>query len=224
MLESAPMTSLVLASSSPRRRQLLALLQLDFTVSAADIDETVLRNETPADYVLRLAETKARVIAQRADADRIILAADTTVVDGRDILGKPNDDEEAFAMLTQLRGRTHQAYTGVALLRTDDGALLTDLSVADIVMRDYSDEEIRAYIATRDPFDKAGAYAIQHTDFHPVEAVRGCYAGVMGLPLCRVVGQLQKLNAALVADAPFNCQKSTDRDCPVYEKIMSAAL
>lgn len=158
MLESAPMTSLVLASSSPRRRQLLALLQLDFTVSAADIDETVLRNETPADYVLRLAETKARVIAQRADADRIILAADTTVVDGRDILGKPNDDEEAFAMLTQLRGRTHQVYTGVALLRTDDGALLTDLSVADIVMRDYSDEEIRAYIATRDPFDKAGAY------------------------------------------------------------------
>src|SRR5204863_5653183 len=111
----------------------------------------------------------------------------TTVVDGNDILGKPIDNAEAFAMLTRLRGHTHQVYTGVALLRKSDGLLLKELSVTDVPMRDYSDEEINAYIATGDPLDKAGAYAIQHPQFQPVEHMRGCYASVMGLPLCLVV-------------------------------------
>jgi septum formation protein len=87
-------------------------------------------------------------------------------------------------MLKQLRGRTHQVYTGVAFLRVSDGTLLTELSITDVPMRNYSDEEIRAYIQTGDPMDKAGAYAIQHPDFQPVHSMQGCYAGVMGLPLC----------------------------------------
>src|SRR5215216_3060745 len=124
MLESFPVTetpTLILASNSPRRRQLLSLTGLPFIVSAADVDESELPNENPADYVLRLAETKAGAV--KADAEQIVLAADTTVVDGSDILGKPRDDAEATAMLRRLRGHTHQVYTGIALLSKSDGLL-----------------------------------------------------------------------------------------------------
>lgn len=212
--------SLVLASNSPRRRQLLALTHWDFVVSVADVDESVHANESPADYVLRLAEKKARAI--QADADQIILAADTTVVDGTEILGKPQDNAEAVKMLTQLRGRTHQVYTGVALLRVSDGLLLTDLCVTDVPMRDYSDEEIRAYIATGDPFDKAGAYAIQHPEFKPVASMDGCFASVMGLPLCHVVRMMGKMGVEPNAEVPVNCQKFLEYDCPVFESILNS--
>ena len=214
-------TDIVLASNSPRRRELLALTQWNFTVSVADIDETTRENESPAEYVLRLAETKARAIVSRMETGRIVLAADTTVVNGRDILGKPGSDAEALAMLTQLRGRIHQVYTGIALLRASDGFLLTDLCVTEVPMRKYSDEEMRAYIATRDPFDKAGAYAIQHAEFHPVENLRGCFASVMGLPLCHVTRLLRKMDVHPNADVPANCQKHLEYECPVYERILS---
>lgn len=213
------MTDIVLASNSPRRRQLLALTNADFIVSVADVDESTYQNELPADYVLRLAETKARAV--KADAHQLVLAADTTVVNGRDILGKPRDDAEAFVMLTQLRGRTHQVYTGIALLRLNDGLLLTDLCVTDVPMRDYSDDEIRAYIATGDPLDKAGAYAIQHADFHPVASMNGCFASVMGLPLCHVTRLLKKMDASPSADVPINCQENLDYECPVFNSILN---
>lgn len=218
MLESSPMT-LILASNSPRRRQLLALAGWDFIVSVADVDESSLPNETPADYVLRLAETKARAI--QAEAGQVILAADTTVVDGSDILGKPRDDKEAIAMLTRLRGRTHQVYTGIALLRMSDGLLLKDLCVTDVPMRGYSDEEIQLYVATGDPLDKAGAYAIQHPDFSPVASMDGCYASVMGLPLCHVVSLMRNMGLSPNTDVPLNCQKLLEYDCPVYTSVLS---
>ena len=218
-------TDIVLASNSPRRRELLALTQWNFTVSVADIDESIETfGESPAEYVLRLAETKARTIASRMEAGQIVLAADTTVVNGLDILGKPGSDAEALAMLTQLRGRIHQVYTGIALLRTSDGFLLTDLCVTDVPMRNYSDEEMRAYIATRDPFDKAGAYAIQHAEFHPVENLSGCHAGVMGLPLCHATRLLRKMDVHPITDVPANCQKHLEYECPVYEEILSGAM
>jgi MAF protein len=222
MLESFPVTetpTLVLASNSPRRRQLLALTGLPFLISAADVDESILENETPSDYVLRLAEQKARAI--QADTGQIVLGSDTTVVDGMDILGKPVDDAEAVAMLTRLRGRTHQVYTGVALLRKSDGLILKDLCVTDVPMRDYSDEEIRAYVATGDPLDKAGAYAIQHPDFHPVASVHGCYTSVMGLPLCHVTRMLGELGIETRANVPEGCQQLLEYTCPVYEKILN---
>lgn len=222
MLESFTVTEIVLASNSPRRRELLTLAGWDFIVSVADVDESTRANESPADYVLRLAEVKARAV--KTDADRIVLAADTTVVDGRDILGKPGDDSEAFAMLTRLRRRTHQVYTGIALLRAGDGHLLTDLCITDVPMRNYSDEEIRAYIASGDPFDKAGAYAIQHAEFHPVENLSGCFASVMGLPLCHVTRLLIKMEVNPNADVPMNCQKHLEYDCPVYGKILSGEM
>jgi MAF protein len=210
--------NLILASNSPRRRQLLALAGWDFIVSVADVDESQYENESPADYVLRLAETKAR--AGKADAGNIILAADTTVVDGLDILGKPQDDAEATAMLTRLRGRTHQVYTGIALLRISDGLLLTDLCVTDVPMRDYSDEEIRSYVQTGDPLDKAGAYAIQHAGFSPVSSMGGCYASVMGLPLCHVTRLMRRMGIQPNANVPLNCQKLLEYDCPVFESIL----
>ena len=197
VLESFPVTEkpmLVLASNSPRRRQLLALTGLMFSVLVADVDESVRENESPADYVLRLAETKARAVANRAHADQIILAADTTVVNGQDILGKPQDAKEATTMLTHLRGHVHQVYTGIALLRISDGLLLKDLCVTDVPMRDYSDEEIQAYVQTGDPLDKAGAYAIQHPQFRPVAELNGCYASVMGLPMCHVILLMRKMD------------------------------
>jgi septum formation protein len=226
VLESFSVTSsplLVLASNSPRRRQLLSLADWSFVVSVANVDESLHEDESPADYVLRLAETKARAAASHEDA-RFHLAADTAVVDGSDILGKPKDNAEAFAMLRRLRGHMHQVYTGVALLRVSDGLLLKELSVTDVPMRDYSDEEIQAYIQTGDPLDKAGAYAIQHPQFQPVAHMEGCYASVMGLPMCHVVRMLRKLDSPPQADVPAQCQALLEYECPVSGAILSGVM
>src|SRR5260221_3724135 len=169
-----------------------------------------------------LAPTKARAIT--ANAEQIIRAADTTVGDGNDILGKPKDNAEAFAMLTLLRGHTHQVYTGVALLRLSDGLLLKELSITDVPMRDYSDEEINAYIQTGDPLDKAGAYAIQHPRFKPVASMSGCYAGVMGLPMCHVVRMMRKMDFPPHADVPLQCQTLLEYQCPVSRAILSGTM
>ena len=226
VLESFPVTGqapLVLASNSPRRRQLLALSGLPFLVKVANVDESQLPNESPADYVLRLAETKARTI--QAEPDQVILAADTTVVDGSDILGKPQDAAEAFAMLTRLRGHEHQVYTGIALLRAGDGLLLTDLCITEVPMRAYSDEEIRKYVASGDPLDKAGAYAIQHPEFHPVARMDGCFASVMGLPVCHVILQLRKMGIQPDTEFFAGCETVLDyRRCPVSHAILNGEM
>ncbi len=216
MLESLPVAEkplFILASNSPRRRQLLGLAGWEFNVSAADVDESQRPNESPADYVLRLAETKARAI--QADADQIVLAADTTVVDGTDILGKPKDSAEAIAMLKRLRGHTHQVYSGIALLRLSDGLLLKDLCITDVPMRAYSDEEILAYVQTGDPLDKAGAYAIQHPEFHPVASLEGCFASVMGLPMCHVILLMRKMNIQPAPGFFASCAILLEYQCPL---------
>jgi MAF protein len=204
---------LILASNSPRRRQLLALAGWEFSVSAADLDESQRPNESPAEYVLRLAESKARAV--HADVDQIVLAADTTVVDGNDILGKPADSAEAIAMLKRLRAHTHQVYSGIALLRLRDGLLLKDLCITDVPMRDYSDEEILAYVQTGDPLDKAGSYAIQHPEFHPVGSLDGCYASVMGLPMCHVILLMRKMDLQPNAEFFASCETLLEYQCPV---------
>ena len=225
MLEFFPVTAkapLILASNSPRRRQLLALTGIPFIVLVADVDESLLANENPAAYVLRLAEAKARAVP--ADAGQIILAADTTVVNGSDILGKPKDEAEAAVMLKRLRGHAHQVYTGIALFRRSDGVLLTDLCVTDVPMRDYSDGEIQDYVATGDPLDKAGAYAIQHPGFHPVARMDGCFASVMGLPVCHVILQMRKMD--LQPDTGFfaGCEALLEYKCPVSDAILNGEM
>jgi MAF protein len=216
---------LVLGSNSPRRRQLLALTGWTFSISAADIDESPHANESPTEYVLRLAETKARAIA--ADADQLVLAADTTVVDRGEILGKPSDESQATAMLTQLRGHAHQVYTGVALHRLRDGLLLKDLCVTDVPMRDYSDDEIRAYVRTGDPLDKAGAYAIQHPQFQPValDNLTGCYASVMGLPVCHVIRLMRQIDLQPETDFFVSCETLLEYwRCPVTNAMLKNAI
>jgi MAF protein len=200
---------------------LLALLGWPFSVSAANVDESQYANELPREYVLRLAETKARAIA--ADAEQIVLAADTTVVDAGEILGKPGDAAEAIAMLKRLRGHIHQVYTGIALYRVRDGLLLKDLCITDVPMRDYSDEEIQSYVQTGDPLDKAGAYAIQHPQFQPVDiaSMNGCYASVMGLPVCHVIRLMRTMDLQPNTDFFRSCETLLEYQCPVSNAILN---
>jgi MAF protein len=211
---------LMLASNSPRRKQLFALGDWQFRVSAAEIDESILAGEQPADYVKRLALEKAQAIADRAGADEWIVAADTTVVDGAQILGKPADAQQAAEMLRQLRGRVHQVFTSLAVMRKADGAVFRDFCVTDVAMRDYSDDEITTYVASGDPLDKAGAYAIQHRGFSPARPLRGCYANVVGLPLCHLLRTLRKAGCQPRGELPQACQAALEYACPVYEMIL----
>ena len=211
---------LLLASNSPRRKQLLALGNWNFNIVVSDVDESQLADETPKDYVLRLAQAKALAVIEKAHPENIIIGSDTAVVDGNEILGKPKDEEDAVRMLKQLRGHTHQVFTGVAVYRVDDGAMLTELCVTDVPMRNYSDDEIQAYVKTGDPLDKAGAYAIQHPNFQPVESMSGCYASVMGLPMCHVLRTLKKLDVYAMADVPLGCQSLLNYQCPVSNEIL----
>ncbi len=212
---------LVLASNSPRRRQLLALTGWAFTVRPVDIDERPLPGESPLDYVLRLAETKARAAAATAGPDELILAADTTVADGERILGKPDDADMARAMLRSLRGRDHCVYTATGVADAA-GRLATKACETRVWMRDYTDAEIEAYIASGDPFDKAGAYAIQNTIFQPVERIDGCYPCVVGLAVCCVVDVLARFGLTPPVDVTAGCpfHLETDTPCLVYERLL----
>jgi len=214
---------LLLASNSPRRRQLLAMGGWSFAVQVADVDESQLPGESPGDYVLRLAESKARASAEHADEGQVVLAADTAVVDAGDILGKPRDESDAVDMLKRLRGHTHQVYTGVALLRLRDVNFQTALTITDVPMRAYSDAEIHAYVATGDPLDKAGAYAIQHAGFHPVENLAGCYASVMGLPLCKVTALFHEFGISPEARVDLRCQADLGHQCAIASRELRGA-
>jgi septum formation protein len=212
--------SLLLASNSPRRRELLGLGSWSLSSLASDVDETRVPGETPAEYVLRLAASKARVAAARDGSQSCIVAADTAVVDGDTLLGKPADAAEAVRMLRQLRGHAHQVYTGLAVFDPQSGELLTDLCITDVPMRAYSEAEIQDYVNSGDPFDKAGAYAIQNPGFRPVGNLSGCFASVMGMPLCHLMRLLQRAGRSAEADLPARCQAHLNYACPVSSAIL----
>ncbi len=191
-----------------------------FSVIVSDVDESQHEGETPRDYVLRLAEDKARAAVKNARPQHIIVAADTAVVDGDTILGKPKDLADAARMLQSLRGHKHWVYSGLAVLKMSDGQLITDWCETEVPMRDYSDEEINEYVLSGDPLDKAGAYAIQHPHFQPVENLRGCYASVMGLPMCHLVRVLKKMDVGANGDVPAKCQTYLRYQCPVSRAIL----
>ncbi|GAP12301.1 MAF protein [Longilinea arvoryzae] len=211
---------ITLASNSPRRRQLLGWLGIDFVSRPADIDESALPGELPRPYVLRLAESKARAAAHNPSCDRLVLAADTIVADGNALLGKPDGENGARGMLNALRGRTHQVHTALALLEPPDGRLLTELCSTNVPMRAYTDAEMEAYIASGDPLDKAGAYAIQSVEFHPVEQFSGCYASVMGLPMCHLLRALRRWGAAPDVDVAQICRENLHYHCPISEAVL----
>jgi septum formation protein len=184
--------NLVLASASPRRRELLAGLGLQFTVRPADVDETPRDGEEPGAYVLRLAREKAAAVARDQE---LVLAADTTVVIDGEILGKPSDEEDARRMLRRLSGREHEVLTGLALCEAG-GRDASSVERSRVRMAALSEDEIAWYAATGEPLDKAGAYAIQGLGSLFVEAVAGNYSNVVGLPIPAVY----RLFAALGID------------------------
>jgi MAF protein len=208
--------NIVLASGSPRRQAFLRELGLSFTVVVADIDERPQPGELPAALARRLAEEKARAVARWLDGEEqatLVIAADTVGALGLQILGKPADTGEATRMLEALRNRPHTIHSAVSVLALPRGEQETVVNNTVVLMRNYSDTEIAAYVASGDPMDKAGAYAIQHAGFAPVTTVDGCVAGVVGLPL----GDMARLLARYGVTPPENliqvCERQTQFSC-----------
>jgi septum formation protein len=184
---------LILASSSPRRAEILANAGLPFSVLSSAVDESPYPGETPAALVQRLANAKADLVTARTVGPAIILAADTVVVLDDKILGKPSSIEDARHMLQQLSGRTHSVLTGVALVRLPDGERRQFIESTLVHFRPITDEELSSYLATEEPYDKAGAYAIQGQAGRYIPRIEGCYFNVVGLPLSRVLTELKGL-------------------------------
>lgn len=215
------MDTLILASNSPRRSELLGLLPLPFVVIPADIDEDQWPGEPALAYVQRMACQKALAIAGKQAG--LVIAADTIVLNGEGLLGKPAHPSDARQMLQQLRGRVHQVHTHIAIVEPRTGQSYDAVCSTDVPMRDYSDAEIDAYIATGDPMDKAGAYGIQNAAFHPVEGLQGCFASVMGLPLCHLAVGLRMFGLEVTDGLPERCQAFLGYQCPVFSAILGAS-
>jgi septum formation protein len=184
---------LILASSSPRRAEILANAGLPFSVLSSAVDESPYPGEAPAALVQRLANAKADLVMARTVGPAIILAADTVVVLDDKILGKPGSIEDARHMLQQLSGRTHSVLTGVTLLRLPDGERRQFIESTLVHFRPIAEEELSSYLTTEEPYDKAGAYAIQGQAGRYIPRIEGCYFNVVGLPLSRVLSELKTL-------------------------------
>ena len=185
---------LVLASASPRRAEILKLLGIDFDWLPGDIDETFLEGETPREHVLRLSEGKA-ALAARGRPDAWVLGADTIVVVAGEVLGKPGSPAEATAMLEKLSGREHEVLTGFAIIRQDLGIRVREVVRSTVLFREISGDEMAWYTGTSEPYDKAGAYAVQGMGACFVREIRGSFSNVVGLPLCEVFEALKRVNA-----------------------------
>jgi septum formation protein len=186
---------LILASSSPRRAEILREAGIGFEVRAANVEEVPLPNETAHGMVARLAEAKARAVAASLDPNisAIVISADTTVeLDGK-IFGKPRDAEDACAMLASLSGRTHKVLTGICVFRLPDKTTKSAVESTSVTFAPLSHSAIEAYVASGEPFDKAGGYAIQGRAGRYIPRIEGCYFNVVGLPLAKLHALLREL-------------------------------
>jgi MAF protein len=205
----------ILASGSPRRRKLLAHLGVPFRVVVPKVEEDVAPAAMgkPEELAEALALAKAQAVAGE-EREGIVIAADTIVVDGETILGKPADDSEAEATLRRLRGKTHRVITGLAVVDAGSGQRAASHVVTAVRMRHYSHAQIAAYVGRREPLDKAGAYAIQDEQFHPVASHDGCYCNVVGLPLKALVNLLRRAGVDITShsleELPQQCAA-----CPI---------
>jgi MAF protein len=213
----------LLASGSPRRRELMALAGWTVDVRPTSADESPRPGETGREMTRRLARLKAQAAA--SGDGTIVLAADTTVVDGAELLGKPTDLAEARQMLARLRARTHTVVTSIAV-GAPDGTVILDTCQSSVPMRDYGNDEIEGYLASGGPLDKAGGYGIQDGQFEPVDrpSFHDCFANVMGLPLCHVVRTLRRIGLEAAADVPAACMVHLGYDCQVYPAILGEAV
>ena len=184
---------LILASASPRRAEILRDAGYHFSILSSAIDETPFAGESPNDLVLRLAEAKAELAAARAVGPAILIAADTEVVLDNQIFGKPRSSDDARRMLKKLAGRAHAVLTGVCLIRLPDAERISFVETTLVQFAPLSDEEVTRYLATGEPHDKAGAYAIQGYAARYIPRIEGCYFNVVGLPLARLQQALSEL-------------------------------
>ena len=176
---------IILASGSPRRKEILANTKLKFKVITSDIDETVLENEKPVQLVLRLALEKCMDVASKYSKD-LVIGADTIVVLDNTILGKPKNEEEAFKMLSMLSDREHQVITGISIINLDNNKKIIDYVISNVKFKKLTEQDIRDYISTNEYKDKAGAYGIQGYGALLVEEIRGDYFNIVGLPISRL--------------------------------------
>ena len=209
-----------LASNSPRRREMISWLGWSFRSAPSNADESIGDAESAIDYVKRVSLSKSQTPVTGANAGDVIIAADTIVVlDGR-ILGKPVDSQNADEMLKSLRNREHQVITAVSVRQEGSQFLAQDLCCSAVHMRDYSDEEIRDYVLSGDPMDKAGSYAIQSPEFDPVIGFSGCFASVMGMPLCHLERTLRKIADYEGCEISEICQHNIDYKCPITQLVL----
>ena len=210
---SSAATPLVLASASPRRRQLLTGLGLSFQVMPSDVVEDSQAGESSQEMTARLSQVKAQAAAARID-EGYILAADSTVVLNGESLGKPEDAADARRMLRLLRGTSHRVTTGVTVIDAASGRTLTETMTSDITLRNFSDQDMEAYVLSGAPLDKAGGYGVQDQALNPAESWHGCYSNIVGLPLCLAGQLLERLGCDTTywktSPAPGECGPS----CP----------
>ena len=205
--------SLTLASASPRRRELMDLLGLEFAITPADLDEDSLLGESPVEMVERLSRQKALAVAAGMESG-LVIGADSTVVFEVQAVGKPVDDDDARRMLRMLSGTTHHVSTGITVVDAASGQILSDAMTSQISLRDLTDQEIEASIASGVPRDKAGAYAVQDTDLRPAADWEGCYNNIVGLPICRLLEMLQELGYQLPDGWTVPDAVACGDDCP----------
>jgi septum formation protein len=184
---------LILASASTRRADILRAAAIPFIVMSSAVDETPIPNESAPDLVQRLADAKAELVAARAVGPAIVIAADTVVTLDSHILGKPRTTDDARTMLSKLSGRTHSVVTGVTLIRLPDAERRRFVETTHVHFAALSDEELNRYLATDEPDDKAGSYAIQGRAGRYIPRIEGCYFNVVGLPLSRLCHELAEL-------------------------------
>lgn len=220
---STQMINFILASQSPRRQELLRLVGFPYEVQIADADEDSITDPDPAVNVVETARLKAekiiRQIKRPFPPHTILITADTTVALDNQMLGKPDSPDHARQMLVALRNRKHLVHTGLALLDFASGKEVTGVHSAIVTMRNFSDGEIETYIASGDPMDKAGAYAIQHPQFNPVAQLDGCYLGVMGLSVCHLLQLLKQFDVPLVADLTAVSTTHQQYPCPLFNQL-----
>ncbi|SHJ52852.1 Maf family protein [Tepidibacter formicigenes] len=177
---------IILASSSPRRRELLLNLNLKFKVIKSEVKESVDINSNPKTVAMSLAFQKALDVANKVEESEIVIGADTIVVFDNEILGKPNDEEDAFNMIKKLSGKYHEVITGISVIRLSDNKKVVDCEITKVKMKDIDDYKIRRYIDTKEPMDKAGSYGIQGYGSLLVEKIEGDYFSVVGLPVAKL--------------------------------------
>ena len=192
------MRKIILASASPRRQELIGRLIPDFKVMTDNSPEEVIMGEKPEETVKRLAKQKAENIAKEITDDAVVIAADTMVALDGQVLGKPCDEKEAYNMLKMLSGNMHQVYTGVAVIDTKSGKIINEYETTGVKFRTLLDEEIKAYIKSGEPMDKAGAYGIQELGALFIQGIEGDYFNVVGLPLCRLGRILKEMGIDLL--------------------------